>query len=274
MSQEKRDIEYVRQVPVDQIQVPQDRVTSVFDPEILQELEESIKERGIRVPLSCLEVNGVIWLIDGLHRLQIAKKLGMKTVPCIVRKGEEADLYVENLIMNRQRGRSNPAEEAKLIRKLKDEFGWPWKEISKRLGLSIVTVKDLYDVSFLPEEVLDLIKHGKLGITKAKLLCQVPDPRDQVKLANMIVMYGYTESQAKLAIEEYLKALAELPAPPAPTLKRPEAESWIYCEICSRPMKETPSYHWICDDCWNMLMKAIHEAEVEKEVEEGESDES
>jgi ParB family chromosome partitioning protein len=258
------------QVDVDKIRVPQERITSVFDPEILEELVESIKVKGILQPLLCLEVNGEIWLIDGLHRLQAAKQIGLKTVPCLIKKGEEADLYIENLIANRMRGRSNPAQEALLIRKMKDDFGWPWKEIAKRLGMSLVTVKMYYDVAFLPEQVLDLIKHGKLAISKAYLLRNIPDPRDQVKLAEMIVNYGYSETQCKALVEEYFRALQEVPAVSRPVLEKPEAESYMHCEICDKPMKEKATYHWICDECWNLITRAIAEAAAEEEMEKEE----
>jgi len=83
MSEAKKEVVFLE---VDKILVPEDRVTSVVDEEIEAELEQSIKQHGILQPLQIAEVNGQYVLIDGLHRLQIAKKLGMKTVPCIVQK--------------------------------------------------------------------------------------------------------------------------------------------------------------------------------------------
>jgi len=95
----------VVQLEVDKILVPEDRVTSVLDDEILAELEESIRQHGILQPLQVALVNDKYVLIDGLHRMLIAKKLGMKTVPAIVKPMSEDELLITNLIVNRQRGR-------------------------------------------------------------------------------------------------------------------------------------------------------------------------
>ncbi len=74
----------VVQLEVDKILVPEDRVTSVLDDEILAELEESIRQHGILQPLQVALVNDKYVLIDGLHRMLIAKKLGMLSILSIV----------------------------------------------------------------------------------------------------------------------------------------------------------------------------------------------
>ena len=82
----------------DDILIPEERVTSQLDPEILDELRESIKEHGILEPLLVARVEGKYVLIDGLHRLVIAKELGMDKVPCVVREMREDELLITNLI--------------------------------------------------------------------------------------------------------------------------------------------------------------------------------
>jgi len=242
------------QVEVDKIKVPPERVTSVFEPDILEEFKESVKQSGIKVPLLLMEVNGELWLIDGLHRLQAAKELGIKTVPAVIKHGDQADLMVENLIANRMRGRSNPAQEALLIKKLHDEQKWSWKEISRRLGMTPFTVKMYYELCSLPQQVLELVGMGKLSPRKAHMLLQIPDPRDQVKAAEDIVKYNYTEGQTKELVEHYLSAYMETPEQPQVPLKRPEAESWMHCELCNEPMKEKATYHWVDDGCWGYIL--------------------
>jgi len=158
MSEAKKEVVFLE---VDKILVPEDRVTSVVDEEIEAELEQSIKQHGILQPLQIAEVNGQYVLIDGLHRLQIAKKLGMKTVPCIVQKMTEDQLLITNLIVNRQRGKSNPAQEAMILKKLIDEYNYDLDKAAQMLGMSRSTADKYYRIAtYCSNKVLDYLGRG------------------------------------------------------------------------------------------------------------------
>ncbi len=273
----KKDLESlcdgkVHEVDVELIKVPADRVTSVWDdPEVAEEFYESVKERGILVPLSCLLVNGTIWLIDGLHRLDAAKKLGIKKVPALIRQGDEIDLLTENLIMNRQRGKSNPAQEAKLVKVLHDKHGFTYRDIAKKLGMSVYTTKLLYDANKLPERVLQYVGMGKITVKKAVMLLQIPEPRDQIKACEDIIRYGYNEQQTKALIRYFLEAYNDVAdTVPQVVLQKPEAESFMYCELCHEPMREEATYHWVCPQCWakiEYIFNELKKKRAEKETE-------
>ena len=124
-------------VPLNKIQVPKERVTSVWEPEIEKEFEESVKTKGILEPLRLLDVDGELWLTDGLHRLLKAEQLHMANVPALIKKGTVDDLLIENLIVNRQRGKSNPAQEAEVLAYLVEQRNFPLELASKQMGLSI-----------------------------------------------------------------------------------------------------------------------------------------
>jgi ParB-like partition proteins len=163
------------EVDVDQIIVPQERVTSVFDPETWEEFLESVKSEGIKVPIIVMNVGGRLYLIDGLHRIKAAKELGIKRIKALVRQGTEDDLLVENIITARLRGRENPAQTAKVVKQLRDRHGYSWNDIARRLGMSPATVKMYYDITRLPEQVLNLVGEGKLSVSKARLLLEIPN---------------------------------------------------------------------------------------------------
>lgn len=269
-AKEKR-LGYVK-LPTSWIEVPRDRVTSVFEPETLTELKESVKAKGILVPLSVLYVNGRYYLIDGLHRLEVAKELGISEVPCLVKEGDEYDLIIENLIANRMRGRSNPAQEAMLVKKMRDEWGWSFGEIARKLGISNFTAKQLYDVTRLPEQVLQYVAMGKLSIGKAWLLREIPDPRDQIKAAEDIVKFNYTESQVRELVKYYLEAYQEVGVPSTPSVVKPTQEIALNCEICNKRFEGVATYHWICEECWSAIMRALESEESEDNVGEEEKD--
>ncbi|MEM4667466.1 MAG: ParB/RepB/Spo0J family partition protein [Thermofilum sp.] len=190
----------VVQVEVDRILVPEERVTSVLDEELLQELEASIKEKGILQPLLVGEVDGKLILIDGLHRLYIAKKLGMKTVPCIVKRMSEEELIVTNLIVNRQRGKSNPADEARIVKLLVDGYGYSFSTVAEKLNVSETTVERYYQIARgATNRVLEALKYGQISVGCAYYLSMIEDKTMQDQVLEFAVRWGYTVEQCKAA---------------------------------------------------------------------------
>jgi len=197
----------------DDILIPEERVTSQLDPEILDELRESIKEHGILEPLLVARVEGKYVLIDGLHRLVIAKELGMDKVPCVVREMREDELLITNLIVNRQRGKSNPAEEAKLVKLLVDEYNYSMNEVARKLGMSKSTVDRYYQIaSRLDDQVMEMLRQGMLSVGCAYWISFLDDRSKQREIAKSAVEYGYTVEQCKEAVR--LAMHPEEPPPP------------------------------------------------------------
>lgn len=208
----------VVQLEVDKILIPEERVTSVYDEELEAELEASIKQHGILQPLQIAEVDGKYILIDGLHRLQIAKKLGMKTVPCIIKKMSEDQLLITNLIMNRQRGKSNPAEEALVLKKLVDDFKYPLNSAAELLGMSRNTAERYYQIATqCSEKVLDYLGQGLLTVGCAYWISFVEDKNKQNEIADNAVKWQYTVDQCKAAAMSVITPEAEVPYIVMPT---------------------------------------------------------
>jgi len=202
----------VVQLEIDKILVPEERVTSVYDEELEAELEASIRQHGILQPLQIAEVDGQYILIDGLHRLRVAKKLGMKTVPAIVKSMTEDQLLVTNLIMNRQRGRSNPAQEALILKKLVDEYNYDFNKAAEMLGMSQATADKYYKIaSNCSEKVLDMMGRGMVSVGCAYWLSYLEDKSKQDELLEYIIKWGYTVEQCKSAVMSLVTPQAETP---------------------------------------------------------------
>jgi len=238
-------------VDVAHINVPKERVTSVWDPQIESEFEASIKAKGILEPLQLLEIDGDLWLTDGLHRLTIAEKLGMPKVPAIIKKGALEDLLIENLIRNRQRGKSNPAQEADVLDYLVRVRGFPLETASKQLGFTIDWAKKLLKISTLPEEIKDHLKRGQLPVTGAFYIADLPTPQDQLSVAKDAVTYGYTVYQIKSRVGYLLNPDREpeqgevaFTSNGRPTIIP------IRCRYCAKELPPTGrQYVWICSEC-------------------------
>lgn len=261
--------EGIVELDVDQVIIPPERVTSVFEPDIYEEFLESVKKEGVKVPILVMEVEGRYWLIDGLHRVKAAKELGIKKIKAVVKRGSMDDLLVENIISARLRGRENPAQTAKVVKKLRDEFKYSWGDVARRLGMSPGTAKTYYDITRLPEQVMNMIGEGKLSVSKARLLLDLPNPRDQVKAAEDIVRYGYNEMQARQLVQYYLQAYVETPITTKTEYRPQYAGEAIKCDVCGRPFDESPTYYWVHPDCMELLMRTYLDVKKSKEATEG-----
>jgi len=261
------DKEFVKELDVNEIIVPPDRVTSVIEPDIWQEFLESIRTEGVKIPILVMDVDGKYYLIDGLHRLNACKELGIPKIKAVVKKGTMDDLLIENIISARLRGKENPAQTAKVIKVLKDRFSYSWSDIGRRLGMSPGTAKIYYDITRLPDEVLHLVGTGQLSVSKARLLLDIPNPRDQVKAAQDIVKYGYTELQARELVRYYLEAYFEAPVTVKTKSEPTHGGPDIKCDICGRPFEDSPTYYWIHPECIEALVRAFQELQEVKKLE-------
>lgn len=203
-STEEKWVGEVTFVKPDDVEVPEDRITAVYDAELMEELIKSIKENGILEPISIARVDGRLILIDGLHRLYAAKQLGIEKVPAIIKDMTWDRVYVENIIRNRQRGRSNPAEEAMMVKKLVDEFGYTLEKAAQVLGMSKSTASKYYKIASLPKEVLSFVASGALPVLSAYYLTFLDDPQKQIEVAQDAVTYGYTVEMMKARVQQEL----------------------------------------------------------------------
>lgn len=256
-------------VAPDSIKVPDLRVTSQVDPHIIEEIRSSIEKDGILQPLQVAKVGEDYVLEDGLHRLAVAKELGLKYVPCLVHDAPLGEVLIRNLVLNRQRGKSNPAEEAKIIRYLADEEGKDMTEVMKLTGLSEVWARRLYNVAKLPDTVQLLLEQGLITVSGASHLSKLEDPELQVLVATDAAMWRYTEEQVKTRVADLLGA-REAPKG-GETAFANDAKPYIVpltCYLCHKEVPRGDNYVWLCEDD-RKLIDQFYAAYLEREIPEG-----
>lgn len=233
------------------INVPKERVTSVWDPALLEEMRESVRSKGILEPVQLLRIDGTLWLTDGLHRIRVAEEFKIEKVPCIIKEGTTEDLLIENIIRNRQRGKSNPAEEAEVLAFLIQQREFPIENAAKQIGCSVSWAKKLLRIARLPDETKDFIKHGKIPVTGAFYICDLPDSHLQLQVSRDAALYGYNAHQIKARVWQLLNPDVE---PEQGTTQfspegKPEAIP-IRCKYCGDALpKVGKQYIWVCGDC-------------------------
>ncbi|TAK14114.1 MAG: ParB/RepB/Spo0J family partition protein [Anaerolineae bacterium] len=140
---------------IDQI-VPNPRQPrTVFKPEELAELADSIRSHGVIQPLvvKSAEEGRQLVLIAGERRLQASRQAGLRQVPVIIRDASDQDLLELALIENVQRADLSPLETAEAYRHLAEEFGLNHEDIAGRVGKSRVSVTNTLGLLDMADEV-------------------------------------------------------------------------------------------------------------------------
>lgn len=148
-----------------------------FDEESLQELAQSIAEKGIIQPLVVTSGEGNKYeLIAGERRLRASKIVGLSQVPVVVLDVDDDDSLLElALIENVQRTDLNPIEEAEAYRKLIDRFGYTQEQAANRVGKNRSTVTNLLRLLKLPKEIQSDIINGVLTEGHGRSLVRLVD---------------------------------------------------------------------------------------------------
>lgn len=193
-----------------------------FRSEHLQELVESIRERGIIQPLIVRVVDGTYELIAGERRWRAASELGLTEAPVIVRRASDREVLELALIENLQREDLNPIEEAMAYQRLHNDFGQTQEEISRRVGKSRAAVANSMRLLDLDPEPQALLKHGRISVGHAKVLLSLKSHEEQRLLAEMIVRQGASVRAAERLAAQQLARSGKAPAGRRSSPEEPE----------------------------------------------------
>ena len=145
----------------------------IFDESNLEELTNSIKERGIIQPIVVRKSGDDISkyeIIAGERRWLAAQKAGLHNVPVVVTEADDLKSLEFAIVENIQRHDLNPLEEAQGYKKLIDEFNYDQEKVSKFIGKSRSYITNSLRLLTLPESVIKLIESLKLSAGHAKIL--------------------------------------------------------------------------------------------------------
>ncbi len=160
-----------------------------MDEGALQELAESIAEKGILQPLVVTpsDIPDRYVLIAGERRLRASKLAGLTDVPVIVRDVDTQDRLELALIENIQRENLNPIEEAMAYQQLVKEFSLTQEEVAKRVGKERSTVANTMRLLQLPDFIKDDIGTGRLTMGHARVLLAIKDHVEVKEIRDKIV---------------------------------------------------------------------------------------
>ncbi len=144
-----------------------------FDKENLEELSNSIKERGVVQPIIVRKSNqssGKYEIIAGERRWLASQNAGLHEIPAVIVEADDLKSLEFAIVENVQRHDLNSIEEAQGYQRLMDEFGYDQEKVAKFIGKSRAHVANCIRLLSLPNDVIKLIETDQLSQGHAKIL--------------------------------------------------------------------------------------------------------
>jgi ParB family chromosome partitioning protein len=185
-----------KRLPLDFIVANQANPRRDFDPDQLEELTSSIREKGVMQPLLVRPTNdpNIFEIIAGERRWRAAQRAGLHEVPVIVREVDDKEALELAIIENVQRVDLNPLEEAQGYGQLIDQFEYTQQDLAQVIGKSRSHVANTLRLLRLPQDVRDMLSRGELTAGHARTLITAEDPAG---LARRIVGGGLSVREAE-----------------------------------------------------------------------------
>lgn len=196
-------------VPIENIEPNPDQPRRRFDPDHLEDLANSIREKGVIQPLIVREkAGGKYEIVAGERRWRASQKAQLHELPVIVRDFNDTEVLEIAIIENIQRSDLNPVEEAAGYRQLMDKFGHTQDAMSKALGKSRSHIANLLRLLNLPQDIQDLVEEGKLSSGHARALITSDHARE---IAKRIVAEGLSVRATEALVKKYASGDLEKP---------------------------------------------------------------
>jgi len=158
-----------------------------FNQEHIEELAQSIKEKGVIQPLLVRRSGDSFELIAGERRLRACKSLALNEIPVIIKDIDGRDSLEYALIENIQRESLNPIEEAHAYQHLIDKFQVTQEKISEGLGKARATIANTLRLLKLPHEIQEEMKQGRISFAHGRALLELDNENLQRRFAQDVI---------------------------------------------------------------------------------------
>lgn len=185
------------QCPVEAIEANPYQPRQDFAASDLEEMVNSVREKGIVTPLLVSRTERGYQLIAGERRWRAAQKAGLERVPVVVREATPNESLELALVENIHRKDLNPIEEALAYKRLLEEAGTTQESLAKRLGKDRSSIANLLRLLKLPVIIQKDVIDGQLSMGHARILAGIRDPQEQKALRDAFIKKGFSVRQAE-----------------------------------------------------------------------------
>lgn len=186
-----------------------------FDEDKIEELAQSIKEHGVLQPIIVKRSEIGYYIIAGERRVRACKRLGLTTIPAVVRDIDDKVMAEIALLENLQREDLTIIEEATAYQTLIERHGLTQQELADRLGKSRAHIANALRMLKLPRVVQEMLEANEIEFGHAKILAGFDDEAEIIYLAEKV----RNEKLSVRALEELIRDGAKRQPKPAKPIK-------------------------------------------------------
>ena len=182
-------------------------------------------------PLTVREMStGYYQIIAGERRWRAARIANLSEVPAIIVEADDRKVKELALIENLQRQDLNPVEEALGYHSLMEEYGLTQDDAAKRVGKSRPAVANALRLLALPQEILEMLRQGKLTAGHARAVLVLKTEKKQLEAAQKIAALGLSVRQAEMLCKNMSREV--------PVKKEPETFAVDYVAECEKQLSK------------------------------------
>jgi len=248
-----------RKISIDDIVDPGIPVRTIVDEDGFEELCASIKRDGILEPLLLHDRgDGKYEVVAGHLRLLAARRVGLLTVPALVKKYDDDELISARIAENLYRLEPDPIDEGRFFRYLIEETGRSVDDIAELAGKSRNYVYQRLEAAGWAPEVQEAVQRKEISFSVARELATIEDERTRKALTEYAKETGATVATVKAWKQQYAaQRAAQAMAEPVGEEEAEEEvvviqpqEGLIICDVCkqAKPASKV-HYYRICDEC-------------------------
>jgi ParB family chromosome partitioning protein len=191
----------IQHVALSRIQRNPSQPRTQFRPELIRELADSIRERGVLQPVLLRPKGDGFQIVAGERRFLAAGEAGFTTIPAIVRPLTDREALLIALIENLQRENLNPMDEARAYYRLVTEYALPHEEIGQRVGKDRSTVSNILRFNNLPIEVQGALEASSISAGHARALLTLPTAKAQIDFAEAVARHGWSVRELESRVQ-------------------------------------------------------------------------
>jgi len=184
-------------IPLSQIRSNPKQPRTLFDPEKLEKLIQSVRRQGIVQPILVRPKDGGYEVVCGERRFRAAKIAGLTDIPVLIRDMGDGGALECSIIENLQRQDLNPIEEARAYQRLGAEVGLTQGEIADVVGKDRSSVANTIRLLGLPRRVQDELIGGRLTMGHARAILAVEGETEQLALCERILQGSLSVREAE-----------------------------------------------------------------------------
>jgi ParB family chromosome partitioning protein len=213
-----------RSLSLTSIQAGLSQPRRMMEQQPLEELAASIAANGVIQPILVRSLSSagsgapMYEIVAGERRWRAAKLAGLTDIPVLVRELSDQEAVAIALIENIQREDLTPAEEARALQRLVEDFKLTHQAVADAVGRSRAAVSNLIRLLDLPVEVVALVDSKALGMGHARALLGLGDDAERVRLARSVVERNLSVRATEALVRKTLEGKGRATPVPPPEL--------------------------------------------------------